>query len=131
MSDELVGSLDEPCRLRSCGSRHNCAIDSPNDADPLLRPIGFRIAVRDVMRVIVEAVGDLPRTEVVFAGERYVLAHSRSRIFRFVDQVELLVDERAGLIHFRSQSSVGRRDFGVNRRRLRMLCGLVRQRLEA
>ena len=40
---------------------------------------------------------------------------------RFVDDVELYYDEKAGLIHVRSASRLGRRDFGVNRKRVEAL----------
>jgi uncharacterized protein (DUF1499 family) len=43
-----------------------------------------------------------------------------------VDDLELLFDEAAGLFHVRSASRLGRRDFGVNRRRVESLRGLIR-----
>jgi uncharacterized protein (DUF1499 family) len=39
-------------------------------------------------------------------------------IFRFVDDVEFYIDERANLIHFRSASRLGYSDMGVNRKRM-------------
>ena len=45
-------------------------------------------------------------------------AECRSRIFRFVDDVEIHFDDDAKLIHFRSAARLGRRDFGVNRERM-------------
>jgi len=36
----------------------------------------------------------------------------------FVDDVEFLLDEKAGVIHVRSASRLGRSDFGVNRDRV-------------
>lgn len=69
------------------------------------------------------------RTLIVVQGTRYLRAEARSALFGFVDDVELLADQEAGLIHFRSSSRVGRTDFGVNRRRLRRITALIRQRL--
>jgi uncharacterized protein (DUF1499 family) len=40
---------------------------------------------------------------------------------RFVDDVEIFFDEKAGLLHVRSASRLGRRDFGVNRARVEAL----------
>jgi uncharacterized protein (DUF1499 family) len=40
---------------------------------------------------------------------------------RYVDDVELYYDEGAGLVHVRSASRLGRRDFGVNRNRIEEL----------
>jgi uncharacterized protein (DUF1499 family) len=36
----------------------------------------------------------------------------------FVDDVEFLLDEKARVIHVRSASRLGRKDFGVNRERI-------------
>jgi uncharacterized protein (DUF1499 family) len=56
--------------------------------------------------------------KVIQVEPTYIRAEFRSAIFRFVDDVELLFDEKAKLLHFRSASRVGRSDFGVNRKRM-------------
>jgi len=63
-------------------------------------------------------VNKIPRTNVVTAGDNYLHAEFRSRIFRFVDDVEFLVEPEAKRIGFRSASRVGYSDLGVNRRRM-------------
>jgi FKBP-type peptidyl-prolyl cis-trans isomerase FkpA len=55
---------------------------------------------------------------IVTARPGYLHAEFETRWLRFVDDVEFLLDEGAGLIHVRSASRLGRRDFGVNRRRI-------------
>ena len=51
----------------------------------------------------------------------YLYAEFRSKLLGFVDDLELLFDEKAGLFHVRSASRLGRRDFGVNRKRVELL----------
>jgi len=51
--------------------------------------------------------------------ENYLHAESGSRLLRFVDDVEFLVDSTAGVVRFRSASRVGRGDMGVNRARMK------------
>jgi uncharacterized protein (DUF1499 family) len=60
----------------------------------------------------------LPRTKLVEEGPDVLRAECRSRIFRFVDDVEIRFDDQAKLIHFRSAARLGYRDFGVNRERM-------------
>lgn len=48
----------------------------------------------------------------------------RSRIFRFVDDVEFLFDPQDRLIHVRSASRVGHSDLGVNRKRVEKIRSL-------
>jgi uncharacterized protein (DUF1499 family) len=50
--------------------------------------------------------------------ETYWRIEFRSRIFRFVDDVEFLFDLQGEIIHVRSASRVGYSDLGVNRARV-------------
>jgi uncharacterized protein (DUF1499 family) len=50
--------------------------------------------------------------------ESYWHVEFRSRIFRFVDDVEFLFDRDSKVIHVRSASRVGYSDLGVNRARV-------------
>ncbi len=125
---EIIGS-SEPRSLPSCGARRNCARDTPDGAQGSLAPIPFLAPIEQVLRVMTHALTAESRTRIVVEGTRYLRAESRSALFQFVDDVELLADKDAGLIHFRSSSRVGRMDFGVNRRRLRRISSRIRRRL--
>ena len=122
-------STAEPTALEACRNPRNCVVDSPDAEEPALRPIPFRAPIEQVMRSMTAAIAGEPRMRVVVAGRRYLRAEARSALFRFVDDVELLADEDAGLIHFRSASRIGRGDFGVNGRRMRRVTAQIRQRL--
>ena len=65
---------------------------------------------------------------IVTAENLYVHAEFRSRWLGFVDDVEFLLDAPAGLIHVRSASRLGRKDFGVNRARVEALREALRRR---
>jgi uncharacterized protein (DUF1499 family) len=45
----------------------------------------------------------------------------RTPVIGFIDDVEFRFDDRAGMIHFRSASRLGRSDLGVNRKRMETL----------
>jgi len=74
------------------------------------------------LRRIVES---FPRTTIVTVDGDYLHATFASRIFRFVDDVEFLVDRDAGVVHVRSASRVGYGDMGVNRRRVEEIRSLL------
>jgi uncharacterized protein (DUF1499 family) len=59
-----------------------------------------------------------PRTRVLSAGEGYLRVECATPVFRFLDDVEFLLDPEAKVIHFRAASRVGLGDLGVNRRRM-------------
>ena len=54
----------------------------------------------------------------IIDDDNYVHAEFRSRIFRFVDDVEFFFDEADSVVHFRSAARTGYSDMGVNRKRM-------------
>ena len=63
----------------------------------------------------------MPQTTVVEQTPGYLYAQCSTRWLRFTDDLELHLDEAAHLIHVRSASRLGRKDFGVNRARVEAL----------
>lgn len=118
-------------KLAACPDSPNCvssqaAIDAQR-VDPLPLPLqrasgedGDVVAPMSIERLAALIAG-LPGATVVRQTEDYLHAEFRSRIFRFVDDVELYVDEPAGVIQVRSASRVGHADFGANRRRVEVI----------
>lgn len=81
-------------------------------------PLPLRHTPEQAIARLKEILARRPRTEVVEEDARYLHATETSALLRFVDDVELEIDEQAGVIHFRSGSRVGWSDLGVNRRRM-------------
>jgi uncharacterized protein (DUF1499 family) len=75
------------------------------------------------LRQAVLAAGD---ARFVVEADTYWQLEFRSRLFRFVDDVEFLFDREHRLIHVRSASRVGHSDLGVNRRRVETIRALFR-----
>ena len=70
----------------------------------------------------------MERSTVISATESYLYAEYRTPLLRYVDDLELFYDERSGLVHVRSASRLGRRDFGVNRKRVEALRAILLSR---
>ncbi len=113
-------------RLAPCKRTPNCVSSQaePQDREHYISPIAFSGTMRE-LRAAVEA---MPRAIVISADGQYLYAEFRTRLMRYVDDVELYYDQRAGLVHVRSASRLGRRDFGVNRRRMEELRALIQAR---
>jgi uncharacterized protein (DUF1499 family) len=92
-----------------------------------VEPLQLRVAPEAGWAAARRAVEALPRTTVVRADERYLHAEVRSRLFRFVDDLELLLAEDGRRIDVRSASRVGHSDLGVNRRRVEALRQALRE----
>lgn len=117
-----VAADDERAPLPPCPAFPNCvSTEAPVDdrlhyLAPLPLPAGMSPA--DALDALEARIRAEPRTEVVARGALRLRATDRSRLFRFVDDVEARVDPDARVLHARSASRVGRGDLGVNRARL-------------
>jgi uncharacterized protein (DUF1499 family) len=74
--------------------------------------------VANSMQTLVSVLKSMPNIMIVDAKPDYIYAHSRSRVLKFVDDVEFWVNPAKGVIDVRSASRLGREDFGVNRQRI-------------
>jgi uncharacterized protein (DUF1499 family) len=70
------------------------------------------------MERLLQVLRGTKRSTLVLTNPTYLHVEFRSALFRFVDDVELLFDDKERQIHFRSASRTGYYDFGVNRRRM-------------
>jgi uncharacterized protein (DUF1499 family) len=115
-------------RLATCGRRLNCVSSQadPADAQRYVAPIPFKGDAQAALSAARKAVERMRRATVIRQEGNYLHAEFRSKLMGFVDDVELMFDERSGVLHVRSASRLGRRDFNVNRERVEAL----RARLE-
>ena len=93
----------------------------PADAEHFIAPILFKGDAPAAMAAVRAALGSMRGATVIGQEGGYLYAEYRTKIMRYVDDVEFLFDDKAGLIHVRSASRLGRRDFGVNRARVESL----------
>lgn len=113
-------------RLAPCKRSPNCVSSQaePADREHYIAPITFRGSMADLRK----AVESMARSTVITAERNYLYAEYRTALVRYVDDLELFYDEAAGLVHVRSASRLGRRDFGVNRKRVEALRSLISAR---
>jgi uncharacterized protein (DUF1499 family) len=113
-------------RLAPCKRTPNCVSSQadPADHEHYIAPIPFKGSALELRKVV----ESMPRSAVVKQEGNYLYAEFRSRLLGYVDDVELFYDDEADLIHFRSASRLGRRDFGVNRKRVETLRSLIQAR---
>jgi uncharacterized protein (DUF1499 family) len=110
-------------RLAPCKRTPNCVSSQadPADREHYIAPIAFRGSMQDLRR----AVESMERATVISAERNYLYAEFRTKLMRYVDDVELYYDEKQGMVHVRSASRLGRRDFGVNRNRIEALRRII------
>ncbi len=129
-SGKRPGNLGAPGgRLAPPKPTPNCVSSQadPGDRTHYIEPLAFAGDPARAWGALATIVREMPRAEVVRADERYLYAEFTSRLMRYVDDVEFVLDAPARAIHVRSASRLGIRDFGVNRARVEA----VRERLAA
>jgi len=110
-----AGKLTEG-HLRPCPDRPNC-VSSENTTGAPVTPISFKSSPQEawqIMQTVIEERGG----KINDRRPTYLWATFTSRLFRFVDDVELRLEPEEKIMHIRSGSRVGYADFGVNRKRV-------------
>src|SRR5262249_27541182 len=105
-------------RLAECPGTPNCISSQATDEGHRIEPLRFERDPDVAWKRVREIVAAWPRTRVVTAADGYLHAECTSLVFRFVDDLECLLDRDANVIHVRSASRAGHSDLGVNRRRV-------------
>ncbi len=101
-------------RLAPCKRTPNCVSSQadPADREHYIAPLSFAGTIAELRH----AIERLPRVTVIREASDYLYAEFRTPLMRYVDDVEFF--KSGGVVHVRSASRLGRRDFGVNRRRV-------------
>jgi uncharacterized protein (DUF1499 family) len=110
-------------RLAPCKPTPNCVSSQADGADDEHYIAPLEVKDMNVLRKLVES---MRGASVIASGPNYLYAEFRTPILRFVDDVEFFFDGK--VTHVRSASRLGRRDFGVNRKRIEELRSLIRAR---
>ena len=123
-SGQAIGLVNN--RLSACPNTPNCQCSEfPKQQGHYLPPITLapddktETAMENIKAVIHETGG-----KVLHVDHQYLAATYTSRLFRFVDDVEVRLDSENKVIHLRSASRMGHSDLGVNKKRLQLIKSL-------
>jgi uncharacterized protein (DUF1499 family) len=73
------------------------------------------------MAKLVTILQAMPRTTIVQKDAGYIYAQCTTQLLKYTDDVEFYLDTPAKVIHVRSASRLGQKDFGVNRARIEQI----------
>jgi len=105
-------------RLAPCPDYPNCVCSFATDDVHHIEPMSFSgtpVQARDRLVAVLES---MPRVSLVVVDKNYVYAEAKTAGFGYVDDIEFLVDEAAGVIHIRSGARLPYYDFHVNLNRV-------------
>jgi uncharacterized protein (DUF1499 family) len=113
--------------LVPCPNSPNCVSTKSKDPDHAMPPLPYLKSGQESMDRLFGIVHEMKRATIVSATPTYLHVEFRSTLFRFVDDVEFVLEDSARAIHFRSASRTGYYDFGVNRRRMKEISDQYRR----
>lgn len=113
-------------RLKSCPASPNCVCSDDTGSSHGIPPLQVTGELAPAWAALVKHLEQAPGFTIIENTGGYLRAEARTRILRFVDDVEFMARPEDDIIAMRSASRLGYSDFGANRRRLEVLrSGLV------
>lgn len=110
--------LAMPNRLTPCPSSPNCVCSCDPDHKSYTPPFPL---LPNGMEILKRIIKDQPRSKIVEATDMYIHAEFHSKLFKFIDDLEFLVNPEKNVIEVSSRAREGYWDLGVNRRRVETL----------
>ena len=108
-------------KLPPCPNSPNCVSSQAADKEHYIAPFKISGNTNEAWAALKQKLRSQSRTVIVDESEDTLHAQATSLLFRFVDDINIILDADAGLMHVRSASRVGYGDFGVNRKRVEAL----------
>jgi uncharacterized protein (DUF1499 family) len=96
----------------------NSQVDKNADAEHYIEPLRYAGDARQAWAALRQIIDGMQRVKVITSDPSYLYAEFSTKLMGYVDDTEFYLDEKAGVIHVRSASRLGRSDFGVNRERI-------------
>ena len=109
-----------------CPDKPNCVSSKSSASLHKIAPLTYKGNSKHARKKLLGIINSMPRTQISMEKENFIHVEFTSKIFRFVDDVELYF-ESSETIHFRSASRVGHSDMGVNRDRMEEIRSLFIQ----
>lgn len=118
-------------QLAPCPDSPNCIVtEYPQVVKRHIEPIAFSevaIKTKDVATLMqqIQSVIDKMGGTIVQQSKDYIQAEFKTKVFQFVDDFEIRIDQQKQLIHMRSASRSGYFDFGKNKNRIKEFSQLI------
>lgn len=109
-------------QLAECPDSPNCVSTQTKKNTAAMEPIVFKSSSGEIIEKIKSVIAaSHPRAKLISENDHYLHYEFTSFLFRFVDDVEFLIDDESKRVHFRSASRVGHSDLGANRKRMQSI----------
>lgn len=110
-----------PPLLDDCPDLANCVSSQASRASQRVDPFPCGESCRETLAQLKAVVDSMRGATVVVSKDTYLRAEFKTLVLGFVDDLELLADPEAQVVHVRSASRAGAWDLGLNHRRVERL----------
>ena len=110
--------------LAPCPTSPNCVSSEAKDNKHFIEPLQVTGAPLEVKNTLLNVLNELNPSSVTTIDAEYIRAEFASKLFGFVDDMELYIPAQKSLkvsVQVRSAARVGYTDFGVNRKRIELI----------
>lgn len=108
-------------KLAVCPPAPNCVSSDAADSKHRIEPFRLLVPAEKAWQEAQTLAAALPGAKVATAESDYIHVECRSKVFGFIDDLELHLRPQEGIIAVRSAARLGYFDFGVNRKRVEQL----------
>lgn len=113
------GRLKPPALTpNSVSSQADLYPSHPQQAFSNIKPLKFTGDSGQALTRLADLLRNMSGMIIIAQEPEYLYLQSTSSLLKFTDDVEFAVDREAQVIHVRSASRIGRKDFNVNRGRI-------------
>lgn len=127
LMQSVDGSSTATGVLPPCPASPNCVSTEATRESQRVPTVPFADDPASAQRRARGALEAESRVTITVDAPGHLHAECRSLVFRFVDDVDVVIDSTAKVFRFRSASRVGESDLGVNRRRVERIARRLRQ----
>ena len=124
--EDVMASDKEWERFKECPPTPNCVSSETSSTVRSIKRFKTGDRPEESWELLTNILENTSNCRVIYQDSSYIYAEFRTRLLRFVDDVEFRLESETSEIAVRSASRVGYSDLGTNRRRLEGL----RQELE-
>jgi uncharacterized protein (DUF1499 family) len=104
-------------KLAAMPSKPNAVSSQTEQTDKKVAALPFKGDAQATLAKVNSVLAEMANNEVQVKENNYIYTIFTTPTMHYHDDVEVLLDESAQLVHFRSQSRAGYSDMGLNRKR--------------
>lgn len=121
LTNVTLANTSDKKNLPPCPESPNCVSSQAQDAGHYIAPFKITGDPDKAWAALKNAILGKGRMVITRETSDAIDAEATSLVFRFVDDINAILDADAQVIHIRSASRTGYSDFGVNRKRVEAL----------